>query len=33
MNPTYTIRLATPDDAAIITHHRRSMFTDMGDET
>jgi GNAT superfamily N-acetyltransferase len=33
MNPNYTIRLAAPDDAAIITLHRRKMFTDMGDET
>jgi GNAT superfamily N-acetyltransferase len=32
MNPTYTLRLATPEDAAIITHHRRRMFTDMGNK-
>lgn len=26
----FTFRLATTDDAAIITHHRRAMFSDMG---
>ncbi len=26
----FTFRLATADDAAIITHHRRAMFADMG---
>ncbi len=26
----YSIRPATPQDAAIITHHRRQMFVDMG---
>ena len=26
----YTIRQATVDDAPIIVHHRRAMFTDMG---
>lgn len=30
MLPEYTFRLATPDDAPIITHHRRAMFEDMG---
>jgi GNAT superfamily N-acetyltransferase len=28
-----TIRLATPSESAIILHHRRSMFRDMGEGT
>lgn len=32
MNPDYTIRRAAPDDAGVITQHRRRMFTDMGDQ-
>ena len=31
--PQVTIREATPEDHAIILHHRRSMFRDMGDGT
>lgn len=29
-NEQFSFRLATADDAAIITHHRRAMFADMG---
>src|SRR5690554_1893628 len=32
MNTVYTIRYATPDDAVIVTDHRRKMFTDMGEQ-
>lgn len=31
MNKEYRIRMATPEDAAVIAHHRASMFRDMGD--
>jgi len=30
MNPEFTIRRATPDDAALISLYRRLMFTDIG---
>ena len=33
MNPNYVIRYAKPADATTIAHHRRKMFTDMGDQT
>lgn len=31
MNAEYRIRMATPEDAAVIAHHRAAMFRDMGD--
>jgi len=30
MSEDITLRMATVDDASIIVHHRRAMFTDMG---
>jgi len=33
MTPEITIREARPEDLAIILHHRRSMFRDMGEGT